>query len=108
MKSQPAKPIPKTSLTDQTLPSSHRMENLRVDFPDQDLAKRLQCHLSSIVDRDHIALPAGSGLDISVHDGRVVISGEVTSSRDRDLLLNCCRRVAGVIDLDDRELKSSN
>lgn len=76
-----------------------KTRSLRVDFPDQDLVRRLNCFLDSVIDSGQRTLD--SPLAISVDDGNVCIYGKVASLEEKSKLLNSCRRVAGVLRLDD-------
>lgn len=72
-----------------------------MDFPDQDLAHRLNCHLKAVMEQRKEPIPEFS---ISVHDGCVAIRGVISTERQRDLVRHACCRVAGVLQLDDRDL----
>lgn len=87
--------------------SSRQKTNLRVDFPDQDLQQRIHCHLNSVMHRQETLQVERPQISIEVRDGCVAISGIVTNDQERDLVLNACRRVAGVLQLNDQALKSS-
>ena len=62
---------------------------------DQDLRRRIVGYLA---DRNRHSLRS---LDVAVENGAVVIKGSVESFYEKQLCLNCCRRVAGVIRLID-------
>jgi osmotically-inducible protein OsmY len=47
-------------------------------------------------------MPALRRVDVESHGGTVTLRGEVDSFYQRQLCINCCRRVAGVINLIDK------
>ena len=78
-------------------------QNVRVDYPDDDLKDRIQSYLSS----RHF--PAFRELDVEVDNGKVTLSGKVDSYYEKQVALNCCGRVAGVLQtVDDVEVAKSN
>jgi osmotically-inducible protein OsmY len=68
---------------------------------DQDLKSRVVNFLS----RQHF--PRLRLLSVDAQLGVVTISGHVRTFHERQLAINCCRRVAGVVRLDDRVEVSS-
>ena len=76
--------------------------NLRIDYPDDDLRDRIQSYLSS----RHF--PAFRELEVEVDNGTVTLSGKVDSYYEKQVALNCCGRVAGVLQtVDDVEVAQS-
>lgn len=71
------------------------MLNLRVDYPDPDLHARVHNFLCS----RH--LPAIRGLEIAVENGTVTLSGIVPTYYEKQVALNSCQHVAGVLALVD-------
>jgi osmotically-inducible protein OsmY len=63
---------------------------------DRDLRTRVVNFLS----RQHF--PRLRSLRVDAQLGVVTISGQVKTFHERQLCINCCRRVAGVLRLDDR------
>jgi hypothetical protein len=63
---------------------------IRVDYPDDDLRKRIESFLRS----RHLA--ALRNLEVSVASGVATIAGEVGSFYEKQVALDACRRVAGV------------
>jgi len=47
-------------------------------------------------------MPALRHIEVQADNGTVTLRGRVTTFFQKQLCLNCCRRVAGVIDLVDR------
>jgi hypothetical protein len=64
---------------------------LRVDYPDEDLRRRISSYLGS----RHF--PAFRQLDVRVADGAVTLTGRVSSFYEKQVALDTCRRVAGVL-----------
>jgi hypothetical protein len=69
---------------------------LRIDYPDQDLLQRIQCFLRS----QHF--PAFRDLAVHVENGHVCLVGEVGSFYEKQVAINSCQRVAGVLSLVDQ------
>lgn len=69
---------------------------LRVDYPDEDLKRRVSGFLN------HLHYPNLRELDVDVENGVVSICGSVASYYEKQIALNACRRVAGVLLLDDQ------
>ncbi len=69
---------------------------LRVDYADDDLQRRVANFLHS----QHF--PAFKQLRVDVHDGAVTIYGTVDSFYEKQVALNSCQRVAGVLALIDQ------
>ena len=67
----------------------------RVDFPDQDVEQRVRTFLNS----RHF--PAFRRLQVDVENGSVRLSGNLTTFYEKQVALNSCRRVAGVLQLID-------
>ena len=72
-----------------------RQENMVAAGEDLDLARRVENYLHSKQMRSL------RGVDVEANRGRVVLRGDVGSFYEKQLCLNCTRRVAGVIDLVD-------
>lgn len=64
---------------------------IRVDYPDDDLRQRISRFLGS----RHF--PAFRNLEIDVRHGAVTLSGNVCSFYEKQVALNTCQRVAGVL-----------
>lgn len=62
----------------------------RIGFGDDDVLWRVESYLGS----KHF--PAFRALKVMVNQGVVTISGKVENFHERQVALNCCRRVAGV------------
>ncbi len=71
------------------------MNGIRVEFTDQDLQFRVTSFLKS----RHF--PAFDELDIEVHDGSVTLAGSLPSFYEKQVAINSCQRVAGVLALID-------
>lgn len=69
---------------------------IRADYPDEDLKRRVSGFLN------HLHYPNLHELDVSVEHGVVAVQGVVPSYYEKQVALNACRRVAGVLVLDDR------
>jgi osmotically-inducible protein OsmY len=67
----------------------------RVEYPDSDLAQRVRSFLNS----RHF--PAFRNLDVYVENGSVFVKGHVGSFYEKQVALNSCQRVAGVLSLVD-------
>ena len=67
-----------------------------VRFSDADILQRVVSYLSCK------GLDGIHELDIEVHDGIVTLSGYVESSHQRQVAVNSCQRVAGVVHLIDQ------
>lgn len=67
----------------------------RVEFQDQDVQRRVRSFLNS----RHF--PAFRQLQVEVENGSVRISGNVPSFYEKQVALNSCQRVAGVLQLID-------
>ena len=63
---------------------------------DRDLEQRVEQYL---LDRHH---PGLRSLDVEAHGGTVTIRGTVRTFYEKQLCQNICRRVAGVIRVDDQ------
>jgi osmotically-inducible protein OsmY len=68
----------------------------RTDHADKDLQSRVVTFLSS----RHF--PAFRNLSVSVSDGAVHVSGKLNSFYAKQVALNTCQRVAGVLELIDK------
>ena len=68
---------------------------VRIEYDDCDVQSRVQSFLRS----RHF--PTFQELDVDVHNGAVTLSGEVQSYYEKQVALNSCRRVAGVLTLVD-------
>jgi osmotically-inducible protein OsmY len=68
----------------------------RIGFGDEDVLWRVQSYLCSK------QFPVFRDLQVQVHRGEVTITGKVDSFHERQVALNCCRRVAGVLKLIDQ------
>ena len=68
---------------------------IRVDYPDEDVQERVAKFLTS----RHF--PAFRDLDVDVEHGAVTLSGTVDSYYEKQVALNACQRVAGVLTLVD-------
>ncbi len=64
---------------------------LRVDYPDEDLRRRISSYLGS----RHF--PAFRHLEVRVAGGAVTLAGRVSSFYEKQVALDTCRRVAGVL-----------
>lgn len=62
---------------------------------DLDLKRRVHSYLQGR------QVPSLRDLQVQAQAGRVVLSGRVSSFYEKQLALNCCRRVAGVYELVD-------
>ena len=69
---------------------------IRIEYPDDDLRQRVSSFLRS----RHF--PAFRGLQVGAQDGAVTISGEVCSFYEKQVALDSCRRVAGVLSMVDQ------
>lgn len=67
----------------------------RVDYPDQDVLQRVRTFLNS----RHF--PAFRQLQVDVVNGAVRLSGNVRTYYEKQVALNSCQRVAGVLQLID-------
>lgn len=74
----------------------------RIGFGDEDVLWRVESYLES----KHF--PAFRGLHVSVQQGVVTITGQVKNYHERQVALNCCLRVAGVLELVDQIQVTSN
>jgi len=63
---------------------------------DDDLRRRVVTYLFSR------QLPTLRRLQVDANSGTVVLEGRVSSFYEKQVCLNCCRRVAGVVKLVDR------
>ena len=70
-------------------------ETIRLDYPDDEVKKRVSSFLHS---RN---FPAFRHLDVAVENGQVTLSGEVCSFYEKQVALNSCQRVPGVLQLVD-------
>lgn len=75
---------------------SQIFERIRVDYDDDDVKTRVSSFLSS----RHFSM--FRGLDVDVRHGAVTVSGSLKSFYEKQVALNTCRRVAGVLTLIDR------
>lgn len=64
---------------------------IRVDYPDDDLRKRIESFLRS---RHFAAL---RNLEVRVASGVATLKGDVSSFYEKQVALDACRRVAGVL-----------
>lgn len=71
------------------------MNRARVEFTDQELQFRVQSFLNS----RHF--PTFEELSVEVHDGAVTLSGALSTYYEKQVAINSCRRVAGVLALID-------
>jgi osmotically-inducible protein OsmY len=69
--------------------------SIRINDSDDDLRLRVASFLNS----RHF--PAFQELDVDVHHGAVTLSGTVSSFYEKQVALNSCQRVAGVLSLVD-------
>jgi osmotically-inducible protein OsmY len=67
----------------------------RIDYPDQDVLQRVRTFLNS----RHF--PAFRQLQVDVVNGAVRLSGSVRTYYEKQVALNSCQRVAGVLQLID-------
>ena len=72
--------------------------SIRVDYTDEDLRRRIRSYLAS----RHF--PAFRKLAIKVQHGAVTLTGRVRSFHEKQVALNACQRVAGVLALIDEIL----
>lgn len=72
------------------------IQRLRIDFPDQELEFRVKSFLSS----RHF--PGFENIKVNVVNGSVTLSGSVSSFYEKQVAMNSCQRVAGVIKLVDQ------
>lgn len=77
-------------------------EQIRVDYPDDDVRRRV----SSILSSRHF--PVFRGLDIEVEHGAVTLSGEVHSFYEKQIAMTSCQHVVGVLTLIDEILVRNN
>lgn len=75
---------------------SHSGVLLRVDYPDEDLRRRIESFLCS----RHFS--SFRNLLVMVRGGVATLQGEVGSFYEKQVALDSCRRVAGVMSLDDQ------
>ena len=68
----------------------------RVGFSDQDVLGRVESYLGS---KDFLSF---RHLDVQVSQGVVTLSGVVQNVHERQVALNSCMRVAGVLELVDQ------
>ncbi|MDG2013445.1 MAG: BON domain-containing protein [Pirellulaceae bacterium] len=68
----------------------------RIGFGDEDVLWRVESYLES----KHFA--AFRNLHVVVDQGVVTIAGQVSNYHERQVALNCCLRVAGVLELVDQ------
>jgi len=73
-----------------------RKERNFTEEDDRDLERRLVNYLLGY------KMPALRQVRVEVDNGTVVLRGTVSSYHQRQLCINCCRRVAGVIKLVDQ------
>ncbi len=66
-------------------------QHLRVEYPDDDLKHRVESFLFS----RHF--PGFRDLSVQVENGTVTVTGEVNSYYEKQIAINSCRRVAGVL-----------
>jgi osmotically-inducible protein OsmY len=71
-------------------------QRIRVDYPDHDVCARVKSFLFS----RH--LPGIRELEVEVNHGTVTLSGTVNSYYEKQVALNSCQRVAGVLKMVDR------
>jgi len=71
------------------------MSRARVEFTDQELQFRVQAFLNS----RHF--PTFEELNVEVHEGEVTLSGALSTYYEKQVAINSCRRVAGVLALID-------
>ncbi len=69
---------------------------IRIDYPDDDVRNRV----TSFLRGRHF--PAFRNLEVEVQNGAVTLSGAVCSYYEKQVALNSCQRVAGVLSLVDR------
>ena len=69
---------------------------IRIDYPDTDLQSRVQRFIRST------DASAFNQIDVEVDEGEVTLRGPVSSYYQKQLVLNTCRRVAGVLCVIDR------
>ncbi len=81
---------------------SQCLNRIRMDFDDNDVQQRVAFFLRT----RHFA--AFRNLDVAVQNGAVTVHGTVNSFYEKQVALNSCRRVAGVLTLvDEVEVQSS-
>lgn len=68
---------------------------IRIDYPDQDIQFRVTKFLGS----RHF--PSFRELDVQVENGTVTLSGELATFYEKQVALNSCQHVAGVLSLID-------
>ena len=71
------------------------VKQIRIDYPDDDVRKRVSRFLYS----QHF--PAFRNLNIAVEHGSVRLTGEVRSFYEKQIALTSCQHVAGVLALID-------
>jgi len=71
-------------------------ERLRFDFPDRDVQKRVANFLKN---KNY---PTFRNISVTVRHGTVTLAGSVCSYYEKQVALNTCRRVAGVLALIDK------
>ena len=69
---------------------------IRADYADEDLKRRVAGFLN------HLHFPNIHELNVTVEHGVVSVNGVVPSYYEKQVALNACRRVAGVLVLDDQ------
>ena len=80
------------------------IDRIRFDFPDDDLQFRVESFLRS----RHF--PDFEQIEVDVQNGSVTLSGILRSYYEKQVAINSCQRVAGVVDLIDNldvEIKKS-
>ena len=68
----------------------------QIRFRDEDVSQRIASYLS------HQGVECLKDLEIEVHDGVVTLSGLVADNQQRQMAVNSCQRVAGVLQLIDQ------
>lgn len=67
------------------------IQRIRIDYPDNDIQVRVKSFLSS----RHF--PAFREIDVQVDNGTVTLQGQVNSYYEKQVALNSCQHVAGVL-----------
>jgi osmotically-inducible protein OsmY len=72
------------------------MGNEAISLSDRDLERRVKGFLK------HQHFASLRKIEVNSQSGVVTISGRVNSFHERQLCINCCQRVAGILGLNDR------
>lgn len=96
MNTQFITPTPSKTMALQTINKLNRAQGREMITNDDDLKRRIVNFLGQR------QIPALRHVEVTVDEGTVVIQGKVSSFYEKQLCLNCCQRVAGVVSIDDQ------